>query len=1004
MISIQELRNRGWGDLDLRSYQLHGVNWLIGCYNNKHGCILGDEMGLGKTCQTIAVLAYLRKTPTVSPHLVVCPRAVLENWQVECKRFAPQLKVTALIGTKEYRKELCEDLKKKSKSGEYPFDVLLTTYEICLKDHSFLQSIPWHILVVDEAHRLKNHQSLLYTTLEQWDVYQTILLTGTPVQNNLSELYALLSFCDRKQFQPSKLDQFVEKYSKQENKEIEELHALLKPYLLRRTKSGELKDLPNKSEVILYHGLSPLQKKLYKAILIKDLDVFDNSNPNVKSTSLMNILMQLRKCVNHPYLFDGVEPEPFELGDHLIEASGKLVLIDQLLGHMKRNGHKVLMFSQMTHMLDILQDYLGYKGYTYERLDGSVRGEERFLSIQKFNQNEETFVFLLSTKAGGQGINLTSADTVIFVDSDFNPQNDLQAAARAHRIGQKRAVKIIRLIGRHSVEEIILKRAEDKLKLTEKVIESGQFALGKQPLFASNKSELQDVLRFGAEKLLSDEEDKEDDFRKILGPTLEGEWTLDENKDVESLDVDEEVEEGPQSMYMFEGTDYSNEPTAEDRKAFDALIEAERKILESHVTGERAMRKKTSVLIGALPEIIRKPRKQLTPEQLEERKRKRKEAAEKRAKLAEEKEIRRAQEQRKMKFDMWKSMKYSTCNIAIDSEDDDNDDDDDEDDISDDETTQRSIKYVSGDVTHPIDTDNKHNIIVHCADDSGRWGRGGLFSAIASRSPQPEKQYELAGKCQDLALGDCHLINIDDIEGREDGEDLLGLIIAQHRDKRNNLSGIKLSALRLGLEKIYVVAKAKKASVHLPRIGHDTPGFNWYGTERLINKILTSRGIPTYIYYFPRKHSVKRKSSSISESNASKVQKKSLNDRLSSSPEPSTSSSHQNSTNHDEDNQKKSANEELSSIFEDQLIVLHGLPEDKEKHYKRYIVAYDGDIGSKVTDYTTHVVVQDSASTEEISSVRKQNSSVAIVTTQWLDDCLSKRRYLHTKSYLVTEH
>jgi len=169
-----------------------------------------------------------------------------------------------------------------------------------------------------------------------------------------------------------------------------------------------------------------------------------------------------------------VEPEPFELGEHLVDASGKLQVIDQLLVFLKARGHKVLMFSQMARMLDIIQDYLGYRGYSYERLDGSVRGEERYLAIQNFNETEETFIFLLSTRAGGQGLNLMSADTVIFVDNDFNPQNDLQAAARAHRIGQTRPVKVIRLVARSTVEEIVLKRADDKLKLTNTVIEGGK--------------------------------------------------------------------------------------------------------------------------------------------------------------------------------------------------------------------------------------------------------------------------------------------------------------------------------------------------------------------------------------------------------------------------------------------------------------------------------------------------------------------------------------------------
>ncbi|KAL5477821.1 hypothetical protein EMCRGX_G024669 [Ephydatia muelleri] len=250
------------------------------------------------------------------------------------------------------------------------------------------------------------------------------------------------------------------------------LHFVLQPFLLRRVKSEVLLDLPEKSEVILYTGLSAVQKKLYKAILTKDVSAFGESG---SKTRLMNVLVQLRKCVNHPYLFDGVEPEPFEAGEHLIEASGKLFIIDKLLAHLKSRGHRVLMFSQMTRMLDVIQDY---RGYTYERLDGSVRGEERFLAVKNFSNDPESFVFLLSTRAGGQGLNLVGADTIIFVDSDFNPQNDLQAAARAHRIGQIRPVKVIRLLGKNTVEKVILKRAYAKLELTATVIEGGQFSHG----------------------------------------------------------------------------------------------------------------------------------------------------------------------------------------------------------------------------------------------------------------------------------------------------------------------------------------------------------------------------------------------------------------------------------------------------------------------------------------------------------------------------------------------
>lgn len=633
-------------------------------------------MGLGKTCQTIAFLLYMQtknKKSKKKPSLVVCPRSVLENWEQEIKRFSPSTKVKCFIGDKEKRDEISHEIKSSIRTNGFaPIDILVTTFELCLKDIGFLSSIDWQVLVVDEAHRLKNNESLLHKTLIEWQIGQRFLLTGTPVQNNLKELHSLLSFVAPSTFRPSRQDRFVERYSDiDQSSDFSELHQLLQPYLLRRTKEEVLKDLPGKTELVLYHGITALQKKLYKAVLVKDVEVFETRTG--ATPRLMNILMQLRKCVNHPYLFDGVEPEPFILGEHLVEASGKLILIDKLLGYLKSTGHKVLLFSQMTHMLDILQDYLGYRGYLYERLDGSVRGEERFLAIQNFNKNDETFVFLLSTKAGGQGVNLTSADTVIFVDSDFNPQNDLQAAARAHRIGQTKPVKVLRLVGRNTVEEIILKRAEDKLKLTEKVIEEGQFSLSasKQSLITDDKVKLQDILKFGVDSLLRDDDSSGDDtdFIKILGNSKNGEWQ-EEEVTAEEEESDEEMV-APPSMYVFEGTDYSKEPSTQDQEAFEQLIEMEKLVLEDNVSGERSLRKKQSNLLGLLPESSRKPRKQLTPEELAERKKKRQEAAERRAKEAEEEERRKAHERRKRKEKLWKDNGYKSCCIDMEEEDED---------------------------------------------------------------------------------------------------------------------------------------------------------------------------------------------------------------------------------------------------------------------------------------------------------------------------------------------
>ncbi|KAH3882424.1 hypothetical protein DPMN_006363 [Dreissena polymorpha] len=853
-----ELVKYGWGDMSLRAYQVAGVNWIIDRVSNGQGCILGDEMGLGKTCQTIAVLTYIHgKSASRHPHLVVCPRSVLENWQQEFKRFAPGLKTQIFIGEKEQRQELAAKITKERRKGHIEFDVLITTYEICLKDSTFLHSLEWNVLVVDEAHRLKNLNSLLYKTLSEWDFTTSVLLTGTPVQNNLRELYALLSFIAPKKFPPSDHEDFEDRFSKVE-KSASVLHKLLKPYLLLRRKNEVLKDLPNKSQVVLTHGISKLQVKLYKAILTKDVGVFESSTaPGRQTTSLMNILMQLRKCVNHPYLFDGVEPEPFALGEHLVEASEKLVVIDKLLKHLKATGHKVLMFSQMVRMLDILQDYLGYRGYSYERLDGSVRGEERYLAVQSFNTNEDTFVFLLSTKAGGQGINLTSADTVIFVDSDFNPQNDLQAAARAHRIGQTRPVKIIRLVSKNTVEEIILNRAEEKLKLTSTVIKEGEFSLGagKQALFTDNKVKLLDILKYGVDELFGEggNEEVKLDLKAILGPTSSGEWQPEEGPTSQEEEEDEGIlEDAPQSMYVFEGTDYKiQEPSDADKDAFERLIETGKEELQSNLLEDRPSRNKRqpSVFMGGLPEVSRQPRRKLTPEELAERKKKREEATKRRAKEVEEQEMRRAQAMRKKRDELWKTNGYKSCNVELEESEDEEDEEDMDafdDDADDDGNSRKDILYVSGDVTQPKPTNCHNNIIVHCADDSGGWGKGGIFTAISSRSTIPEEQYELAGQMKDLALGDCHVISLDK-EGSSAEHSWVALIIAQHRDKHGRLSGIKLPALREGLEKVHRKAQELKASVHLPRIGHDTPAFNWYGTEKLIKKHLASKGIPTYI-------------------------------------------------------------------------------------------------------------------------------------------------------------
>ncbi|KAH0628670.1 hypothetical protein JD844_010082 [Phrynosoma platyrhinos] len=761
--------------INLRPYQLEGVNWLKHCYETWHGCILGDEMGLGKTCQTISLLVILSGKLHRRPFLILCPLSVLNNWKEELDRLAPRLSFITYSGDKDERAKLQQDI-----TSNNNFHILLTTYEMCLKDAAFLKRFNWACLVVDEAHRLKNQNSLLHKTLSEFSTDFNLLLTGTPIQNNLQELYALLAFIEPNVFPKELVEEFVQYYHEVE-KETKELHSLLRPFLLRRVKAEVAVDLPKKMEVILYHGMSALQRKFYKAILMKDL---------------------------------GVEPEPFVIGDHLIEASGKLNLLDKLLTFL-------------------------YAGY--ERLDGSVRGEERHLAIKNFGE-KPIFVFLLSTRAGGVGMNLTAADTIVFVDNDFNPQNDLQAIARAHRIGQNKPIKIIRLIGKDTIEEMIYRRAVSKLQLTNAIIEGGQFALGAQNSQDTDDIQLSEILKFGLDKLLSLDGSTicDVDLGSILGETREGIWVMDP---VLSTTEGNEEQNLESHMYIYEGKDYSKELSREDQKAFDQLLDLQNNLLEDVSQKGRALRNKAEVLVLGIQMGPSKKRRKLSPEELEARRKKLQEAAERKAKLREEQKQRKAEIERQKKMAWWEANYYRSC--CLESEQSSEEEEEEEEGILDvhldyTDSEQTSIHYIMGDVTHPS-AGEEDAIIVHCVDDSGRWGRGGLFTALGNRSDHPKKIYEQAGKMKDLALGGTLLFPIDDKKSRNKGQDLLALIVAQHRDSSNNLSGIKLPALEKGLKKIYLAAKKRDASIHLPRIGHSTKDFNWYGTERLIRK-----------YYYPR--------------------------------------------------------------------------------------------------------------------------------------------------------
>jgi len=429
-------------------------------------------MGLGKTMQSISLLAYLKEYRAISgPHLVIVPKSTLGNWVKEFNRWCPSFRVLRLQGPKEERQRL---VREELMSGTY--DVVVTSYEVVIIEKAALRKFSWQYIVIDEAHRIKNEQSALSREVRRLDSGHRLLLTGTPLQNNLHELWALLNFLLPDVF--SSAEDFDHWFAGgdssgqgvQQNA-VHKLHSILKPFMLRRVKADVASELPPKIETKLFVGLTKMQNEWYRKLLSKDAASL-NQVGGADKVRLLNILMQLRKCCNHPYLFDGAEPgPPYSDGPHLWENSGKMNLLHRLILKLKAGGHRVLLFSQMTRMLDIFEDYCRHVGHNYCRIDGNTNGIDRDNMIEDFNSpGSEKFIFLLSTRAGGLGINLATADTVVLYDSDWNPQMDLQAMDRAHRIGQKNTVRVFRLVTEQTVEEKIVERAERKLYLDALII------------------------------------------------------------------------------------------------------------------------------------------------------------------------------------------------------------------------------------------------------------------------------------------------------------------------------------------------------------------------------------------------------------------------------------------------------------------------------------------------------------------------------------------------------
>jgi len=543
----------------MRPYQVEGLNWMVRLHDAGISGILADEMGLGKTMQSISILAYLRESRGINgPHLVVVPKTTLGNWCREFKHWCPVINVFRFYGSKAERQEQAVELMR----GQ--FDVCVTTYEMANTELNTLRRFRWKYLVIDEAHRIKNEKSRLALSVRAMHSKYRLLITGTPLQNNMHELWALLNFLLPELFDSAEdFDSIFKAEGLMKEDIVHKLHTILRPFLLRRLKSDVEHTLKPKIETKLFIGLTEMQREWYIRVLNKDITAL-NSLGGADRVRLLNILMQLRKVCNHPYLFTGAEPgPPFSDGPHLWENSGKMVLLTKLLPKLRAQGSRVLIFSQMSRMLDILEDYMRLQGHGYCRIDGQTKSEDRDRQMDEFNApGSPHFAFLLSTRAGGLGINLYTADVVILYDSDWNPQMDLQAQDRAHRIGQKKQVRVFRFITEGTVEEKIVERAERKLFMDAVVIQQGRLVEKDKRL---DTGELMHMVKFGADEILRSKGSSitDEDIDALLAKGEERTKVLSSNieRDVGHTLASFKMEfaSGEGSMYEFEGQQYKQE-------------------------------------------------------------------------------------------------------------------------------------------------------------------------------------------------------------------------------------------------------------------------------------------------------------------------------------------------------------------------------------------------------------------------------------------------------------